>query len=141
MPDLIDTVIDQINANPTKNVWKDLKGATPWSVRILILVSNALQVVALLAFVMEPNPRGLVNAAWFYIIAKILAFFQMFALGLNVGRKRMEFLNSLPESKQRQLTRMFIIEESLQGFYGLTEDSALFLDHHAEVIRAVLEKD
>ncbi len=115
MPDLIEGVIDQIIANPTKML-KDLKRATPWSVRILSLVANALQVVALVAFLMEPNPRGLVNAAWFYIIAKILLFFQMCVWGLNAGRRRVEFLNSLPESKQRQLTRMNIIEESLQGF-------------------------
>lgn len=52
---------------------KGFTQAAPLPVKILGFVSKGLTLVAVVVFLIDPNPRGLVNAAWFYIVAQILS--------------------------------------------------------------------
>jgi hypothetical protein len=131
-------IFEELSANPNF-IKKGLKQALPWPVRILSLLATALKLWALLFFVTNPNPSGLVGAAWLYILAQVLFFIIQGAVGFTAGLRRAKFFNGLSEADQWQLTRMVLREQALQGFYG-REDGAVFLDWYAPVIEDILKE-
>ena len=120
---------------------KGMLKPVPMPVMLLGWVGIGLKLLALVVFFDNPTPIGLVDAAWLYIIAQLLAFVVAGALGLINGLRQTRFFNTLSETEQWQLARMVLCEQALEGFRGIGGiGPQIFLEWHQTVIKDILKK-
>ena len=131
--------IDRIFADPDV-MRRGFRQAVSLPVKTVGLASKGLTLVAIVVFFTDPNPHGLVNAAWFYIIAQILSLIVEGAVGWSTGLKQTKFFASLPENHQRELTTLYLTNHALEGFFGF-HTPVLFSEWHGPVIREILDKN
>ena len=134
----VDVLIDQISSDPNV-LRKGFTQAVRLPVKLLGFGSKLLTLAVVVVFLTDPTPHGLVNAAWFYVIGKIVSVIVEGAVGWGNGLRQTKFFNGLPESQQRRPTKMFLTNHALQGFFGL-HTPVLFLDWRATIIREILDK-
>ena len=120
---------------------KGLRQPGPRPIMLLGWIANGLKLWALVVFFDNPTPTGLVDAAWLYIIAQLLVFVVTGVLGWINGRRQGRFFNTLSETEQRQLVRMVLCEQALEGYRGISGlGPQRFLDWHQTVIKDMLKK-
>jgi len=117
---------------------KGMLKPVPMPVMLLGWVGIGLKLLALVVFFDNPTPIGLVDAAWLYIIAQLLAFVVSGALGWINGVRQARFFNTLSETDQLKLVRMSFRDQALQGFHCV--ETKIFLDWHQTVIKDMLKK-